>query len=357
MIHKEEQPRQKSFWGRRWKLILNIVTVIALIGLVYAIRGQLVETLRNLHHVNLWILLLIVPIEALNYHSQVRLYQKLFMIVGNKLSYGFLFRAALELNLVNHVFPSGGVSGISYFGLRLRDGQKITASKATLVQIMKLVLIIVSFEFLLIAGLFFLAAVGKASNLTMLVTGSLSTLLIVGTLLAVYIIGSKQRINAFFTWVTRLVNRLIQVVRPLHPETINIKRAHEAFDDLHANYLLFRLHYRELRGPFVYAFLTSVTELMALYVVYVAFGEYVNVGAVILAYAIANFAGLVSVLPGGVGIYEALMTAVLVAGGVPAAVSLPVTVMYRVVNTLIQVIPGYYFYHKTLHGDEGSRGE
>ncbi len=88
---------------------------------------------------------------------------------------------------------------------------------------------------------------------------------------------------------------------------------------------------------------------MALYIVYVAFGEYVNVGAVILAYAVANFAGLVSVLPGGVGIYEALMTAVLVAGGIPAAVSLPVTVMYRVVNTLIQVPPGYYFYHRAIH--------
>jgi uncharacterized protein (TIRG00374 family) len=82
----------------------------------------------------------------------------------------------------------------------------------------------------------------------------------------------------------------------------------------------------------------------------VAFGEWVNFGAVILAYAVANFAGLVSVLPGGVGIYEGLMTLVLVASGVPSRLSLPVTVMYRVVNTLVQLPPGYYFYHKTLHG-------
>jgi len=80
-----------------------------------------------------------------------------------------------------------------------------------------------------------------------------------------------------------------------------------------------------------------------------------NIGAVILAYAVANFAGLVSVLPGGIGIYEALMTAVLVASGVPAAVSLPVTVMYRVVNTAVQIPIGYYFYHRTLQGDHGGR--
>ena len=51
------------------------------------------------------------------------------------------------------------------------------------------------------------------------------------------------------------------------------------------------------------------------------------------------------------------MTAVLSAGGVPAAVSLPVTVMYRVVNTLIQVPPGYYFYHKALQDDGGDAVE
>jgi uncharacterized membrane protein YbhN (UPF0104 family) len=56
------------------------------------------------------------------------------------------------------------------------------------------------------------------------------------------------------------------------------------------------------------------------------------------------------VLPGGVGIYEALMVAVMATAGISAAVSIPVIVMYRVVNTLIQVPPGYYFYQKTLHG-------
>jgi uncharacterized protein (TIRG00374 family) len=74
----------------------------------------------------------------------------------------------------------------------------------------------------------------------------------------------------------------------------------------------------------------------------------VNVGAIILAYAVANFAGLVSVLPGGVGVYEALMTAVLATAGVPASVSLPATVMYRVVNTVLQVPPGYYLYHRSI---------
>lgn len=63
----------------------------------------------------------------------------------------------------------------------------------------------------------------------------------------------------------------------------------------------------------------------------------------IIAYAVANFAGLVSVAPGGTGIYEGLMIAVMVSAGVSAGVTIPVVIMYRVLNTLIQVPPGYYF--------------
>ncbi len=96
-------------------------------------------------------------------------------------------------------------------------------------------------------------------------------------------------------------------------------------------------------------FVGLLNQTLEYYVVYIAFGHYVNPGAVIIAYAIANFAGLVSVLPGGVGIYEGLMTGTLAAGGVPAALSLPVTVMYRVVNFAVQIPVGYYFYQKALH--------
>jgi uncharacterized protein (TIRG00374 family) len=106
---------------------------------------------------------------------------------------------------------------------------------------------------------------------------------------------------------------------------------------------------RRLRAPYVWALLANFWEVIAVYVVYVAFGHLVNFGAVIIAYAVANFAGVVSVLPGGVGIYEGLMTLVLTATGVPSRLSLPVTVMYRVVNTLVQLPPGYYFYHRTLN--------
>jgi len=336
-----------SFLKRRWKLLLNIATGVALVVLVIAIHKQLFETLENLGKVNAWALLLLVPVQMLNYHAQTKLYQGLFALLGNKLRYKFLFRAALELNFINHVFPSGGVSGISYFGVRLKN-DTISGSRATLVQVMKLVLGILSFEILLIIGLLFMAVGNRVNTFVVFLATLITTLMVIGTFAFVMIIGSKKRINATFTFLTKTINKVMHFIFRRSTETINIARAERVFDDLHVNYKTIESQWRQLKAPFFWAFMANLTEVLSIYVVYIAFDAWVNFGSVVLAYAVANFAGLVSVMPGGVGIYEALMTGVLVAAGIPARLSLPVTVMYRVLNTIIQIPPGWFLYHRAL---------
>lgn len=336
--------------AKRFKAVLTVVTLMALVGLAYAVRVQLVETLKNVLTVNIWAVLLIVPLQGLNHLSQAKLYQGLFRILNERFKTRSMVRLSLELNFVNTVFPSGGVSGFSYLSLRLKS-EKISTAQATLVQMMRFILLFVSFQILLMAGLILLAIGGKANDFVLLVSGSLATLLLFLTMLIAYVIGSKQRINVFFTGITRLVNRIIHIFRRNYPETINVERAKHTFGELHESYMHIRRNLQVLRRPLLFALGANLTEILAIYVVYVAFGNLVNPGAVILGYAVANFAGLVSVLPGGVGIYEGLMTATQAAGGIPAALSLPVTIMYRVLSMLIQLPIGYFFYQKNLRAE------
>lgn len=335
----------------RWKLILNIVTLVALAITIYALRDQITESLDNLGKVNAWALLLMIPLQFLNYHSYTNQARSLFAILGEKLRYRPMFRTMLELNFVNNVFPSGGVTGLSYFSIRMKDAN-VNAAKSSLVYLFRFILVFLSFQVLLGLGLIMLAIDGKANGLVLLVGGSVATLVLVGTFVIAYVIGDKNRINSFFVAVSRALNKIIHVIRPKHPETINISKVKKLFNDLHQDYQVIKKDYRALRKPFFWSLMASVSEVATIYVVYIAFGAWVNPGAVILAYAVANFAGFVSVLPGGIGIYEALMTAVLAASGVPAAISIPVTVMYRILNMAIQLPPGYYFYNKKLRSNE-----
>jgi uncharacterized protein (TIRG00374 family) len=340
--HEEPQRIKRS----KWRFILTLITFAALAVLIYGVRKDIGGVFENLRKVNSLALLLIIPIEFLNYDAYARLYVSLFKILDQKVSYWSMFKVNMELNFVNHILPSGGVSGISYFTVRMR-AYGVSGPKATLSQLMKLLLLYISFQPLLVVGVLLLAARGHINNLILVVVTALVTLLIVGTFAFLYMIESRSRINSTLTTATRILNKFLSFFRR-QPETINVKLAQVAFNELHDNYKLFKHNWRQLKMPFMYMLIANITEVAAIYVVYIAFGHLVNVGAVILAYAVANFAGLISVLPAGIGIYEGLMTAVLAATGIPAGLSIPVTIMYRVINMSVQLIPGYYFYQKAL---------
>ncbi len=337
----------------RFRLILTLVTFAALIILIYSLREQIGSVIKDLGKVNAWALLLLIPLEIINYDSYARLYRSIFRILGDEVKYWNMFKLTLELNFVNHILPSGGVSGISYFTVRMRS-EGVSGAKATLSQVLKLFLLYASFQPLLVIGVIMLAARGHVNNLVMLVAGSLITLMIIGTFVGIYIIESRSRINSSLTVITKWINWLIHLVRRKHPETISIEKAQKTFLELHENYMVIKGKWRELRWPFFYMTVANITEIAAIYSVYIAFGHLVNLGAVTLAYAIANFAGLISILPAGIGIYEGLMTGVLAITGIPASLSIPVTLMYRVLNMIIQLVPGYYFYQRAVRSGLGS---
>ncbi len=337
----------KKRTGQVWKAILTLATFVALGVLVYVARAQIFDTIHNLKHVNAWALLLMIVGQFINYYAYGRMYQEIFRLLGEKLRFKRMIRIILELNFVNNIFPSGGVSSFSYFGLRMK-AEGISTGKSTLVQMMRFILTFISFQIFLFSGLLLLTLSGGANRLAILVAGSLATALFIGTLGVAFIVGSKKRISSFFSYITRVINRIIHVVRPKHPETIDVARVERVFTELHENYMLLKSNPRALKQPLWYAFLANLGEIISIYVVFIAFGAWVNPGAVIIAYAVANFAGLISVLPGGVGIYEALMTGVLAAAGVRAGISIPVIVMYRILNMTLQLTPGYYFYHQSV---------
>jgi uncharacterized protein (TIRG00374 family) len=334
--------------SQRWRLTITIVTFAVLAVVIYALRDEIYQTVQQARQINSLALLLIIPLQIANYDAYSRMYKSIFSILGEKMSYGSMYKVNLELNFVNNVFPSGGVSAFSYFGLRMRSFN-VSATKATLVQLLRFVMVFISFQVLLFFGLFLLALSGQANDMMILITGSLATALFILTALTAYIIGSERRVKSTFVALTKALNKVIHVFRPSRQETISIGRVEDIFTNLHENYMVVKKNLGLLKKPMFFGLLANLTEVMTLYVVYIAFNQWVNPGAVVIGYAVANFAGLISILPGGVGVYEGLMVAVMLAAGVPASVTLPATIMYRISAQALQLPPGGYFYHRFVN--------
>ncbi len=329
------------------KFWINAVTIVAMIGLVIIAREQILEAFKTFADLNLFWLVLIIPAQLANHYSTANFYKSYLKTLGENVRLRELYKISLEMNFVNNVFPSGGVSGFGYLGIRLGN-LGVPGSKSTLIQTSRHILTILSMILYLLIAVLLLSLFGSASRFIVMIASSLSTLIVFITFVLIYIISDEKRIKTFTAALPKFVNSLIKIFRSKSKVKINIEKIETLFGDLHVDYLHVRKNWKELKRPFFWTTMMNLTEIVTIFVVYLSFAELVNPGAIIIAYAVANVAGLVAILPGGVGVYEGLMTAVMTSAGIEKGLALSATLVYRVFNMGIFLPIGYFFYQRNL---------
>lgn len=331
-----------------FKFWVNVVTIVALTLLIVFSWDQIVEAFKDFDSLNIWALAAMIPIQLFGYYALARMYKDFFKSQGDDVPMKEMYKLGLELNFVNNIFPSGGVSGFSYMSIRMKS-LGVTTAKSTLAQLIRFALTFISFLTLLLLALFMLSVGHNANPFIVLVATSIILLTVFGTVIGAYIISKPSRIKAFVTWLPKAINKTVKFLHITTKDNVlDISKVEKTLEDLHQDYALLKQDKDLIKRLLTWALLLNIAEVLTVYAVYVALGTLVNPGAVIIAYAVANFAGLIAVLPGGVGIYEGLMTATLASAGVPRGLALSATVIYRVVSMVLFLPIGYYFYHKAL---------
>lgn len=333
---------------KKWKLILNIVTFAALVVIIILARNDIMHVFQRLGDLTVWVLVLMIPAQFAVYYCYAKIFFYFFKATGSEVRMKDLWAPMIELNFVNHLFPSGGVSGFSYLTLRLKP-YGISTARSTLAQLGRFAFIFVGYIGLLLIALFLLAAEGHTSSLLVLVVSGITFTMLFITLVLLFVIGSQKRISSFSSMLTRMMNRVIHIFRPKHPETISLSKVEQTFTELHEDYLLIRRAPQSMGRVALWAMITNLSEAALLYLAFMAHGELVNPGAILIAFVIASVAGLFALLPGGIGVYEPLMAAVLISAGVPAGLAVSATLVYRVITLLLSLITGYVLYQKAVH--------
>ncbi len=331
-----------------FKFWLNIVTIAALLLLIVVSWDQIIEAFHQIDGLKIWALLLMIPIQTISYLAVAKLYQNFFTKQGNPIKLSEMCKISLELNFVNHVFPSGGVSGFSYLSLRLKQ-YGIPTAKSTLAQILRFALTFISFLILLVFALIALSFSDSVGGLALVISSVIIISTIFATFIGAYIISKPSRIKAFVSWLPKAINSAARFFgRDKSSSLIDMNKVEDTLEDLHKDYIVLKRDMGLVKNLFWWALIINITEVLTIYMVYVSFGQLINPGALILAYAVANFAGLIAILPGGVGVYEGLMTATLASTGVPRALALSATVIYRVLSMIFFLPIGYFFYLRAI---------
>lgn len=329
------------------KLVLNIAAFVAVGLVIFFGWHDIVAAIEKMLTLNVAVLALMIPVQFFSFFAIAQLYHAFFKATGVKLGLKTLLPAAVELNFVNHIFPSGGVSGFSYLTFRLKE-QNVSAAKSTLAQLARYIVTFCTFIGLLVVALLLLALEDRSSRFIIFLATALTFSILFSAIGLAYIIGSETRIKHFTRDLATFFNRIIHFFTRSHPEAIKLDKVERTFIELHRDYIIIRKDLGKMKQVVVWAILGNLAEVGLIYVVFLAHGLVVNPGAVIIAYAVATLVGLFAILPGGLGVYEPVMAAALLSAGIPKDVALSVTLVSRVVTLLLALVSGYVLYHLTL---------
>jgi uncharacterized protein (TIRG00374 family) len=332
---------------RAW---LSVVTLILITVIIYFSRHELFHAWQLLSSVNIWILLLLIPGQLLVYYaggemmfSYLRAKKSIEMVSGLGLA-----RMALEMNFVNHILPSGGVSGISYMSWRLGK-YGVSSGRATMAQMVRFAMGFVAFIALLMVAVLAVTIDGNINRWIILMSSVLVALMVGAIFAAIYLLSSEARITAFAGWLTRMVNK---AVRKLTFERKQSVLGHETvgafFDDIHRDYVAMRADKAILIKPFLWGLLFTVADVSLFLITFWALGEPVNPAPILIAYGVATIAGFFVVTPGGAGAYEAIMVAFLAVAGLQQGTAIAGIVLTRVILLIGTIGLGYLFYQHAL---------
>lgn len=332
---------------RAW---LSVVTAVLIVVVLYVSRHELVRAWELLGQVNLWILLLLIPVQMIVYYAGGEMIFSYLQGKGQiqKVSRLELVRIALEGNFVNHVLPSGGVSGVSYLTWRLTH-LGVSPGKATMAQVVRHAASFIAYALILLVAVFAVTLDGTLNRWIILASTTLFGSIVLTLLLAIYLFSSKRRIELFGNRLYKLINSIVRKVtfgrrrKLIHQEVIE-----DFLDDMHRDYLELRHDKKLLIKPFLWGIVYTLADAGLFMVTFLALGEFFNPAPILIAYGVASMVGFFVLTPGGAGAYEAIMVTFLAFAGIAGSVAIAGIVLTRVVLLVGTILFGYVFYQHAL---------
>ena len=329
---------------------MSIVTLLFLAIIVYSARHEIVKAWELMGQVNLWILALLIPLQVISY------------FIGGEMMFSYLrekkvidhipvwkqARMALEMNFVNHVLPSAGVSGISYMSWRMKR-YGISPGRATLAQLIRFVAGFAAFIVLLLVSLFVIAVDGDINRWIILFSALLIGAMVGSTILAIFILSSSRRTKRSAQWIGRAINAVVRTVTFGYKKNILAhSKVEHFFNEIHDDFLSVKREKKLLLRPFLWGLVFNVVEVAMFVSTFYAFGVVVNPAPILIAYGLASLAGFAIATPGGAGAYEAIMVSFLTLAGAQPGVAIAAVLLTRVILLLGTILLGYVFYQDAL---------
>ena len=332
------------------RIALSLLTALVLVLIIYLSRDELLKAWGLLGRANIWLLLLLIPFQIIVYFAGGEM---IFSYLRDKrlIKHVSMFeqtRIALELNLVNHIFPSGGVSGISYTTWRMHK-LGVNTARSTFAQLVRYITGFVSLMILLIVAVLILALDGQVNRYIVASSFLLVLIIVLMTFALIFMFSSRRRLHKTSKVITRLINTAVRwATLRRHRQFLDNERVDRFFEEMQDDFHELAADKKLIAKPLAWGAVYAIFDVAMFVVAFASLGAMVNPAMLLVGYGVAGLAGIFAFTPGGAGVYEAIMIIFLSMAGMPPDVAIAGIILTRVILLTGTIILGYVFYQHAL---------
>ena len=330
---------------------LRHVVTLLLLGLaVHLILPQITTLQHSLQVIRdmAWgVIALAAAAQVLSYVGSGLLIRAIAAITGDRLS---PIRGALITAASNSIgLVAGGVVASGAAVRRWARGSGVGKEGALLALWLPPLVSTAVLLLITALGLVYLLAWHKVTTAEAVSFGLI--LLFLGLVIAAFAWGSRRR-DRFSGMATRLAGRVAALLhRPYDPANTeaSVARVFSGWD---------RLGHGGWRGPTLGAALTTLFDMLTLYLVFVAAGHPVRPEALLAGYGLPMLLARAPLMPpGGLGVVESSMVALFANLGVPKEVAVVVVLAYRLTSFWLPILVGFALVPVMEHAAGGAERE
>jgi uncharacterized protein (TIRG00374 family) len=246
-------------------------------------------------------------------------------------------------NVINHVLTTGGLAGYS---LRYLLMKRHGASFKDVIAVSVMHFYLTSLDMLVMfpVSILYLMRHAQVTRQVSILLGVLTALLTILAALAALLIFVQSWRRHLFSYVHRIANRVLS--QDLRDQMVQLD------ETLTRGVLAIRRAPSELVKVMGLTWLDWFGSVFVFSFCLDAFGPSVPLGVVVTGFVLGIMAGLISMIPGGLGVQEGSMTGVLALLGVPFSQAFLAAILFRAIFFFFPYLVSLAFSHWLLQTDQ-----
>ncbi len=330
-----------------WKTI--VIVLFFLIG-IYILFPKLIgaeQALRLILKVNKFYLILAICFEIVSYCGAAWLLGIILSRLGYKITFLDRFRIGSIAAFAIHFFPVGsfGQGAIDYYFLNKR---KVASGSVLIMFILRTIFTYAAFLILFFIGLLLVPIYPHIAFSPKIVAFILAAVIIWGIWYMVYLYSHKDKFKQRWNKWLKSVNYFTLKIRK---KEIKEGDSNEAFEDIYEGIGLFGKKKRTSFWAIIAGLTYWLGDMLCLLFVFLSFGHHIGWGVLIFGYGVATLAGLISFIPGGLGVTEGSMALIYSGLAIPTSVALMSILVFRLFSFWIWIPIGLVSYLTLRRGN------